>query len=92
VFSCAVFFLWGKGLNAEGTHKEMFLLHGGKCLSRKAIHDWAQKFSPRRSKVSDDTRQGAEVAEITVKALVRRCVSVLVEVTSRNKYIFFFKV
>jgi hypothetical protein len=26
-------FLWAKGLNERDTHKEMFPVHGGKCLS-----------------------------------------------------------
>jgi hypothetical protein len=33
-------FLWAKGLNAKGIHKEMFPVYGGKCLSRKALHYW----------------------------------------------------
>jgi hypothetical protein len=35
-------------------YKEMFPLYGGKCLSRKAVHNWVEKFSQGRSKVSDD--------------------------------------
>jgi hypothetical protein len=38
------FFLWGKGLNTKDIHKEMFPVYGGKCLSRKAIHNWWQTF------------------------------------------------
>jgi hypothetical protein len=49
--------------------------------SRKAVHNWVEKFSQGRSKVADDARPGAEVAETTVKrlldggfgALVKRC-------------------
>jgi hypothetical protein len=37
-------FLWPKGLNAKDIYKEMFPVYGGKCLSRKAIHNWWQKF------------------------------------------------
>jgi hypothetical protein len=33
-------FLWAKGLNAKDIHKEMFPIYGGKCLSRKAVHNW----------------------------------------------------
>jgi hypothetical protein len=33
-------FLWAKGLNAKDIHKEMFPVYGGKCLSRKAVHNW----------------------------------------------------
>jgi hypothetical protein len=33
------FFLWAKGLNAKDIHKEVFIVYGGKCLSRKAVHN-----------------------------------------------------
>jgi hypothetical protein len=39
-------FLWAKGLNAKDIHKEIFLVYGGKCLSRKAVHYWFKKFPP----------------------------------------------
>jgi hypothetical protein len=45
----------------------MFPVYDGKCLSRKAVHNWVQKFSEGRSKVADDARPGAAVAEKTVK-------------------------
>jgi hypothetical protein len=61
------FFLWAKGLNAKDTHKEMFPVYGGKCLLRKGIHNLVEKISQGRSKVADDARQGAEVAETTFK-------------------------
>jgi hypothetical protein len=32
--------LWEKGLNVKDIHKEMFPVYGGKCLSRKAVHNW----------------------------------------------------
>jgi hypothetical protein len=38
-----VLFLWAKGLNAKDMHKEMFHVHGGKCLSCKAVHNWVGK-------------------------------------------------
>jgi hypothetical protein len=38
-------FLWAKGLNAKGIHKEMFLYYGGECLSRKAVHNWEASVS-----------------------------------------------
>jgi hypothetical protein len=59
--------LWQKGLNAKDVHKEIFPVYGGKCLSREAIHNWVEKFSQGRSKVADDARLGAKVAEATVK-------------------------
>jgi hypothetical protein len=45
----------------------MFPVYGGKCLSLKAVHNWVEKFSQGRSKVADDTRPGAEVAENSQK-------------------------
>jgi hypothetical protein len=51
-FCCAV--LRVKGLNAKDIHKEMFCVYGGKSLSHKAVHNWVKKFSPGRSKVTDD--------------------------------------
>jgi hypothetical protein len=35
--------LWAIRLNGKDIHKEMFLVYGGKCLSRKAVHDWVEK-------------------------------------------------
>jgi hypothetical protein len=40
-------FLWAKGLNAKYIHKEMFSVYGGKCLSRKAVHNWVAKRGKR---------------------------------------------
>jgi hypothetical protein len=34
---CAL--LWAKGLNAKDIHKDLFHVYGGKCLSRKAVHN-----------------------------------------------------
>jgi hypothetical protein len=68
-FCYAFFFFWQKGI-----HKEMFPAYRGKCLSSKAVHNWAEKFSQPRSKVTDDARLswngGAEVAETTVERLL----------------------
>jgi hypothetical protein len=33
-------FLWAESLNAKNIHKETFPVHGGKCLSRKAVPSW----------------------------------------------------
>jgi hypothetical protein len=43
-----------KGLNVKDIHKEMFPVYGGKCLSRKTVNNWVEKFSQGRSEVSDD--------------------------------------
>jgi hypothetical protein len=58
--SSVVLFLLAKGLNAKVIHKEIFPVYGGKCLSRKAVHKWVEKFSQGRSKVAGDTRTGAD--------------------------------
>jgi hypothetical protein len=63
-------FLWAKGLNAKDIHKEIFPVYGGKCLSRKAVHNWVEKFSQGRSKVADDIRPGLPV-EILVATTAR---------------------
>jgi hypothetical protein len=61
--------LWAKGSNAKDIHKEMVPV-GEKCLSGKTVHNCVEKFSQGRSKVADDARPGAEVAETTVKRLL----------------------
>jgi hypothetical protein len=33
-------FLCAEGRNAKDIHKEMFSVYGGKCLWRKAVHNW----------------------------------------------------
>jgi hypothetical protein len=38
-------FLWAKGPNAKDIHKETFPVYGGKCLSRKAVHNWVANVS-----------------------------------------------
>jgi hypothetical protein len=68
MFCCA--FLWEKGLNAKDIHKEMFPVYGGKCLSRKAVHNWAEKFSQGRLKVAYDVQPG-HPAETATEAIVR---------------------
>jgi hypothetical protein len=59
-------FLWAKGLNENDIHKEMFPVYDGKCLSRKAFHNWVEKSSQGRLKVADDALPGAEAVETTV--------------------------
>jgi hypothetical protein len=46
--------LWAKGLNAKDIHKAVFPVYGGKGSSRKAVHNWVEKFSQGCSKVADD--------------------------------------
>jgi hypothetical protein len=52
---CCVFF-WAKGLCAKDIHAEMFPVYGGKCLSRKVVHKWVQKFSQGCSAVASIIR------------------------------------
>jgi hypothetical protein len=37
--------LLAKGLNAKDIHKDIFPVYGGKCLSRKAVHNWVANIS-----------------------------------------------
>jgi hypothetical protein len=46
--------LWAQGLNAKNILKEMFPVYGGKCLLRKAVHNWVEKFSQERVKAAND--------------------------------------
>jgi hypothetical protein len=64
--SSVVLLLWAKGLNTVDIHRKMFHAYSGKCLSRKAVHNWVVNVSLTR-----DLKGGAEVAETTVKRPVR---------------------
>jgi hypothetical protein len=63
--------LWAKELNAKDIHKEIFPVYCEKCLSRKTVYNWDEKFSQGHPKVADDARPSAEVAETTVKRYLR---------------------
>jgi transposase len=52
-------------------HKEMFPVYSAKCLSRKVVQNWVEKFSQERSKVADNARPGRPV-EIATEATVQR--------------------
>jgi hypothetical protein len=45
-------------MQTKDIHKEMFPVYGGKCLSRKAVHNWVEKFSQR---FADDEEVETEV-------------------------------
>jgi hypothetical protein len=45
----------------------MYPIYGVKCLSRKAVHNWVEKFSQGRSKVANDARPGHRI-EIATEA------------------------
>jgi hypothetical protein len=75
--------LWAKEFNVKGIHKEMFSLYGRKCLSRKAVHNWVEKFSQGRSKsqmMPDQTRNWLrQQSKDFYAALIKRwdkCISV----------------
>jgi hypothetical protein len=38
-------FLWARGISMKDIHKEMFPVYGGKCLSRKVVHNWVANVS-----------------------------------------------
>jgi hypothetical protein len=96
--------LWANGLNVKDIHKEILTVYGGKCLSRKAVHNSVEKFSQGRSEFADDGRSGrpgAELAEIIVRnfcaagfdALVKRwdmCINVGGGYVDIN--VFFFEI
>jgi hypothetical protein len=65
-----VHLLWTKWLIIKNIHKEIFPVYDGNCLLRKAVYNFIEKFSQGRSKVADDSRPVAEVAEKTVKRLL----------------------
>jgi hypothetical protein len=50
--------LWTKGINTKDIHKEMFRVYVGKCLSRKAVHNWVEK---RDKRSADDEEVETEV-------------------------------
>jgi hypothetical protein len=50
--------LWAKGLSAKDIHKERFSIYVGNCLSRKAVHNWAEK---RGKCFTDDEEVETEV-------------------------------
>jgi transposase len=51
--------------------KKMFPVYNRKCLSRKAVQNWVDKFSQGCAKVADDARRGLPV-EIATDATVQR--------------------
>jgi hypothetical protein len=61
----------GKRTNEKYIHKEMFPVYGGKCLSRKAVHNWVDKFSEGRSKIADDGRASRSVESATETTVQR---------------------
>jgi hypothetical protein len=68
-FYCSI--LWARGLNAKNIQKEVFPVYGGKCLSRKAVHNWVEEFFQGRTKVVPDARLSCPV-ETAAEATVQR--------------------
>jgi hypothetical protein len=62
--------LWAKGLNAKDIHEEMFPVYG-KCLSRKVVHKWVDKFSQEHLKAADDAKPAVPVV-IAIQATVQQ--------------------
>jgi hypothetical protein len=75
--SFVVRYLREKGLNAGDIREEMFLIYGGKCLSRKAVHNWMANFSLltirlKRKCVKWLTEQSTDFYATGFDALVKR--------------------
>jgi hypothetical protein len=64
-------FLWAEGLIAKDIHKEVFPVYGAKFLSRRAVHNWIEKFSQGLSKVADNARPDRP-AKTATEATVQR--------------------
>jgi hypothetical protein len=56
-------FFVGKRTECKRYYIELFHVYGGKCLSRKAVHNWIETFSQGHWKVQYDARSGAELAD-----------------------------
>jgi hypothetical protein len=63
--------LKAKELSAKDINKEILPVYGGKCLSHLAVHNWVEKFSQYRLKVTDDARTSFPV-DITTEATLKR--------------------
>jgi hypothetical protein len=77
------FFCWAEELSTKDINKEIFPVYGGKCLSRKAIHIWIEKFS-QEQEVGTEVRkwlrqQSNDFYAAVFDALVKRwdnCINV----------------
>ena len=58
-------------MEAKDIHKEMLPMYGEHCLSRQAVHNWAQKFSEGRTSIEDEHRAGRPVEIATPETLQR---------------------
>jgi hypothetical protein len=64
--------LWAKGLNAKGNYKEMFPVCGGKCMSRKAVHNCVVKRFADDEEVETEVRKWLRRQTTGFDALVKR--------------------
>ena len=65
-------FLWAKNMEAKDIHKEMLPMYGEHCLSRRAVHNWVQKFSEGLSWRSCSWKNSARVVPTATKRIFRR--------------------
>jgi transposase len=65
-----LYVLVGRKTQRKEYLQKIFLVYGGKCLLRKSVHIWVQKFSQGRSKVADDARPG-RLVEIATEATIQ---------------------
>jgi hypothetical protein len=66
--------MWVEGLHAKDILKKIFPVYDEKLLSRKAVHNWVEKFSQGRSKVAHEAQPGCPI-EIATEATVERVVT-----------------
>jgi hypothetical protein len=82
--SSVLLYGWAKGHNAKGIHKAMFPAYGGKCLSRKAVHNWVANVSSDDEEFEKEVRkwlreQSKDFCAAGFDALVKRwdkCINV----------------
>jgi hypothetical protein len=92
--------LWAKGHDVKDINEKIIPVFGGKDLSRKVVHNCVEELYQGNSKVADDARISAKVAETIVKRLLvsmhlqsyETSVSMLVEDMSRSKCSFQFRI
>jgi len=58
-------------MEEKDIHKEMLPMYGEHCLSRKAVHNWLQKYSEGRTSIEDEHRAGRPVEIATPETLQR---------------------
>jgi hypothetical protein len=68
-----VLLLWARGLNIKDIYKEIFSVYGGKCLSRKAVHNWVANVSlmTKRLKWKWLRQQSKELYAVGFDALIK---------------------